>query len=200
MPQYFPSTQTGGMNYGGYGSYNAPQPLVYPSVPSYTNYPNYGNYGYVQNPNPIQPIQTPPAQNVQQTTQQMSLPTIKAEIIQVDNEQAARDSNVPANIQIPSSGYSQMFMTKDERFIFIKTTYPNTPYDFVMFERKVNIPESAPMPSGQNSSSQEIKMGDYITRDEFESRMTDMMKRQKYKPKNDYSKPHYESVKDDNNG
>lgn len=120
--------------------------------PGYYN--NYGGYntgyqqynGYQQQA-PMQPQQQP-------APQQMTPPTIHAEIIQVVDINAAKDYPVGA-------GQSQMLMTQDDSAIIIKTALANGKYTYDIYVRQA--PEQ-PKP--------EINPADYITREEFEQRIS----------------------------
>lgn len=156
MPQYFPTGYT-----PAYG-YSNPY-----SGQTYTQNYNYGQN--VQNTNPV--------------PQQMTQPTIRAEIIQIENEQAVKDYPVAA-------GMTQMFMSKDDKFIFIKTAFPNAPYDLVVYEKQAKVtPEEA----------QTIDTDKFVTRDEFESRINEILSKQKsykhkYYEKHDKANPVREDV------
>lgn len=118
------------------------------------------NYPYMQYQ------QTP---QYQQNTQQYTPPTVRAEIIQVEDRQAVENYPVAA-------GCTQMFMSKDDRFIFIKTAFPNAPYELIEYEKQ-NKKTSA--------NTNTVDTGIFITRDEFESRLSELMNKQKpYKHKN----------------
>lgn len=83
----------------------------------------------------------------------MTLPTIRAEIIQVSTEQEA--ANYPV-----AAGASQMFMLRDDSAICVKTAYPTGQSNLTVFEkRKQEMPQNAP---------------DFITRDEFERRLMEL--------------------------
>lgn len=147
MQQYFPTGYTS--TYGYSNPYNG---QTYPQ-----------NYIYGQN----QSGQT--VQNGNSMSQQMTPPTIRAEIIQVENEQAAKDYPVAA-------GMTQMFMSKDDKFIFIKTAFPNAPYEMVVYEKQIKMTQE---------SSPTINTDNFVTRDEFESRINEILSKQKtYKHKN----------------
>ena len=89
-----------------------------------------------------------------QTQQPMTLPTIRAEIVQIDDEQTA--SNYPVSVGVP-----QMMMTKDDRYIFIKTAYANGQSQLDIYERKPPKPKEAT-----------VDMSAYVTRDELEKRLS----------------------------
>ena len=159
MPQIFPT------GYNPTYGYGTPYPF-----PNQTYSPQ--QYTYTQ----------PNVQNGQQA-QQMTPPTIRAEIIQVENRQIVENYPVAA-------GCTQMFMSKDDKFIFIKTAFPNAPYELVEYEKKT---KSEPVAQNQNT----IDTDKFVTRDEFESRITEIMNKQKsYKHKN-YDKPIPATVRED---
>lgn len=105
------------------------------------------NYQYYQ----------PQMQNQYQTQQQsqMTPPTIHAEIIQVGGEQEVKDYPVAA-------GCTQMFMTKDDNNIFIKSAYANQPAQIVRYNRIEPVAEATP---------------DYVTKEELDKRLNDIMNR-----------------------
>lgn len=111
------------------------------------NYNNYfpANYAYFQ----------PQMQNqqYQQQTNQMSPPTIHAEIIQINGEQEVKDYPVAA-------GCTQMFMSKDDTSIFIKSAYANQPAQIVRYNKIEPIIENPP---------------DYVTKDELDKRLNEIM-------------------------
>jgi len=146
MPQYFP---TGYNPTYGYGT-------QYP-FPTQT----YPSYNYTQNP----VGQT--VQNVQ-PTQQMTPPTIRAEIIQVEDRQAVENYPVAA-------GITQMFMSKDDKFIFIKTAFPNAPYELVVYEKQAKV-ESKPVST--------VDTDKFVTRDELEQRLSEIVNRKQNYKKN----------------
>ena len=113
---------------------------------------NYYSYPqtYQQQYNLQQPYNSPQSQQYNsQPQQQYTPPTIHAEIIQVNNEQEAKDYPVAA-------GNTQMFIAKDDSAIYIKTAYVNTPAQLVVYKKSEPEPEVKP---------------DYITREEFEKRL-----------------------------
>lgn len=66
----------------------------------------------------------------------MTPPTIHAEIVQVDGDQAAAQYPVGA-------GASQMMIARDESAIFVKTATPNG-YTLDVFEKRPPAPQAAP--------------------------------------------------------
>ena len=116
-----------------------------------------------------QPYQQP-LQQIQQTApmpvqQQMTPPTIHAEIVQVDSEQAAE--NYPLAV-----GASQMMIAKDDSAIFVKSMYANGQYNFEVFAKRPKAPRRP-----------EIDPDIYITRDEFESRLQAILEASEAKEK-----------------
>ena len=111
------------------------------------------NYPYYQ---PFQPAyqQQYQAQYQAQSPQTMTPPTVHAEIIQVDNEQAAINYPVAA-------GVSQMMILKDESAIYIKTAYANGQANLDTYEKRPKTPLSASPDLSQ-----------YVTREELEKRLT----------------------------
>jgi len=101
----------------------------------------YGNFfpaSYQQSffgpPVPFYPQNQQPAQNSPQpqAAQMMTPPTIRAEIVQVDNEAAAE--RFPVGI-----GSSQMMIAKDDSAIFVKTASANG-YTLDVFEKRPPAP------------------------------------------------------------
>lgn len=86
-----------------------------------------------------------PQQQAQQATPQqqqpvaasMTPPTIRAEIVQVDNEQSAAQYPVGA-------GMSQMMMAKDDSAIFVKTVMANGQYTLDVFDKRPPAQQPAP--------------------------------------------------------
>ena len=115
----------------------------------YTPY-QYNGYQQQQQP-PMQP------QTMQQPAQQLTPPTIHAEIIQVDSIKAAKDYPVGA-------GQSQMLMTKDDSAIIIKMALANNQYSYAIYNRQT-----------EEQTIPEINPADYITRAEFEQRIQAIM-------------------------
>ena len=85
-------------------------------------------------------------QQIQQPQQAMTQPTIHAEIIQIPSEKDAWNQPVAA-------GASHMMITRDEKYIFIKSAYPNSQPTLDVYERQApRRPEGA---------------SDYVTLEEF---------------------------------
>jgi hypothetical protein len=109
-------------------------------------------YGGYYNTNPYQQFQ-------QQTMSQQpfTAPTIHAEIIQVDDMQAAYNYPVGA-------GQTQMFMARDDSAFFIKSVLANSQTSFVIYDRRKQ----------EQQKPESINMNDYITRTEFEQRLKEV--------------------------
>lgn len=112
-------------------------------------------------------------QQIQQPNQQLSPtmtpPTIRADIVQVDNEQAA--ANYPVAVGTP-----QMMMAKDDSAIYVKTAYANGQYQLDVFEKRPPRPQTPP-----------VDMGAYVTRDELEKRLSEVTRGSR-RPLNDTPK------------
>lgn len=105
-------------------------------------------------PYTYQPYQQMSTTQMSGTSQQMMTPpTIRAEIIQVDSEEAA--SSYPVGV-----GTSQMMIAKDDSAIYVKTALANGQATLDVFVKRPRTPSKPVM-----------DMGDYVTRDEFEKRL-----------------------------
>lgn len=105
---------------------------------------NYQPFGY-QNYQQMQGAQMSPANQ-----QMMTPPTIRAEIVQVDGEEAA--GNFPVG-----AGSSQMMIARDDSAIFVKTAAANGQgYTLDVFVKRPPAPVKPP-----------VDMGAYVTRDEL---------------------------------
>lgn len=125
--------------------------------PAQIYYPQqYSQAQYMQQQ---QPVQQPQAQ------QTLTPPTIHAEIVQVENEQAAESYPL-------SAGSSQMMIARDDSAIYVKTMYPNGQYKLDAFLKRPESPRSA-------SGGSDI----YITRDEFEKRLQEILAEREEPPK-----------------
>lgn len=119
-------------------------PANYQPFNPYQTYQNYQNYQQ-------------PVQQTQQQNQAYTLPTIHAEIVQVDDEQTARNFNVAA-------GSSQMMIAKDDSAIFVKTAYPNGESKLDVYEKRT-VQTSVINP----------EISDYVTVDMMEKRLEELM-------------------------
>ena len=133
-----------------------PNPGAYPAAfaPTMSGYQMPGYYPTMQpQMNYQQPGQAPQAAPAAGT--QMSLPTVHAEILQVENLQAMERQPVDA-------GTSQMMITKDETVIGVKSTLANGEYTLDIYEKRKPEPKP-PAP-------------EYVTREEFEMRIAEALK------------------------
>lgn len=119
-------------------------PANYQPFNPYQTYQNYQNYQQ-------------PVQQTQQQNQAYTLPTIHAEIVQVDDEQTARNFNVAA-------GSSQMMIAKDDSAIFVKTAYPNGESKLDVYEKRA-----------AQTSVINPEISDYVTVDMMEKRLEELM-------------------------
>lgn len=117
-------------------------------MPAYNPFPvGYNPY------NPYGPYQPQQMQQVQQP-QAMTPPTIHADIIQVESEAEADRYPMAAN-QPP-----QMFMTRDETAIFIKTMLANNQHDLKVYPLRPPAPPAPP-----------VDLKAYVTRQELDERL-----------------------------
>jgi len=94
----------------------------------------------------------------QQQVQQMTLPTIHAEIVQVDGEQAA--ANYPVG-----AGASQMMIARDDSAIYVKTAGANGS-TLDVYEKRPPAPAEPPFDPSR-----------YVTRDEIEALVASLVAR-----------------------
>lgn len=117
---------------------------------------SYQPFGYnyqSQIPQQMQGTQMSPANQ-----QMMTPPTIRAEIIQVDDETAAENYPVGA-------GSSQMMIAKDDSAIFVKTSATNgNGYTLDVFVKRPRTPQKASFDPDR-----------YVTREELESRLQEIL-------------------------
>lgn len=103
--------------------------------------------------------------NAQQTAQgqpqQMTPPTIRAEIIQVDSPEAI--DRFPQN-----TGSTQMYMTKDEAFIIIRSVLANGEHTDVIYDKR---PPAPPAPT--------IDPADYVRKDDLPSLIAEVIQNMK---------------------
>ena len=95
----------------------------------------------------------------QQQPQSMTPPTIHADIIQVESEAEADRYPMAAN-QPP-----QMFMTRDESAIFIKTMLANNQHDLKVYPLRPPAPPTPP-----------VDLAAYVTRQELDERLAALLK------------------------
>lgn len=110
----------------------------FPDFPGQQPYmdPQFARVHGQQQPTPAAQQPAPPQQQPSAATA-MTPPTIHAEIVQVDGEQAAEQYPVGA-------GASQMMIARDDSAIFVKTALPNGQYTLDVFVKRPPAPEAAP--------------------------------------------------------
>lgn len=98
-------------------------------------------------------------QNAQQeqNRQMMTPPTIRAEIVQVDSMDAIDRFPMAA-------GSSQMFITKDETNIVVRSMYANGQHSDDIYDRR---PPAPPAPT--------LNPAEYVRKDELEALITDAL-------------------------
>ena len=121
------------------------------------------SYPQMYVPQPVMPYQQPPAQMLQQQpatpitnpgqAQMMTPPTIRAEIVQVEDEAAA-------NIFPVGPGASQMMISRDESAIFIKSAMANGQTTLDVYDKR---PPAPPKPVFDPS--------EYVRKDELDERL-----------------------------
>ena len=123
-------------------------------------YPDYPGQQPYQDPAYLRAIGQPvnPVHPAQQQGQTLTPPTIRAEIVQVDGLDAIDRFPMAA-------GSSQMFMTKDEKSIVIRSMLANGQHTDVVYERK---PPAPPAPT--------LNPEDYVRRDEIADLVADAIK------------------------
>lgn len=102
--------------------------------------------------------QTQPQQGGQQLRQTMTPPTIRAEIVQVDKIDAIDSFPMGA-------GTTQMFMTRDDKNIIIRSMFANGQHSDDIYDRR---PPAPPAPA--------INPNDYVRRDELGSLLAEAIK------------------------
>lgn len=129
---------------------------------AYSYYQPYVGY---QNPYfqpPAYQQQTVPQTQQTPPTQVMTPPTIRAEIVQVENEAAAEQYPVGA-------GASQMMIAKDDSAIFVKTAHANEPPTLDVYIKRQPAP---PKPV--------FDPAEYLRKDEFETRLAAFLAAQEH--------------------
>jgi hypothetical protein len=101
--------------------------------------------------------QQQPAQQAQQNQQSLTPPTIRAEIVQVDSLDAIDRFPMAA-------GTSQMFMTKDEQNIVVRSMYANGQHNDDVYDKR---PPAPPAPT--------LNPADYVRKDELQALIADAL-------------------------
>ena len=129
-------------------------------MPGYNPFPvNYNPYNpYMQ----MQPAYMQGAQMPQQAQQPqpqaMTPPTIHADIIQVESEAEAE------RYPMAAGSPPQMFMTRDESAIFIKTMLANNQHEMKAYPLRPPAPPAPP-----------VDLAAYVTRDELDERLAALL-------------------------
>ena len=135
--------------------------------------PAFNNGFPVGYPQMVYPQYAPQYQQQMQQAQQipqqqaMTPPTIHAEIVQVDDESAVDRYPLAA-------GASQMFMTKDEGHVIVKTMYANGQYNKVCYDKREQQQAEAPR---------------YVTWEELENRLSELNPKPKRKREEKENEP-----------
>ena len=109
---------------------------------------------------PQQMMQPVPQAGQAAQNPQMSLPTVHADILQVADEEAMEKQPVDA-------GTSQMMITKDETVIGVKSVLANGESTMDIYRKQPRVQKPAEP--------------EYITREEFEQRMAEMIRAEREK-------------------
>jgi hypothetical protein len=122
--------------------------------------------------NPYQQAYQPYQQaNYQQPQQSQSFtqPTIRAEIVQIDGDEAEAN-NFPVQ-----TGGTQMMINKAEDKIFIKTVYANN---------QSNVDEYVKQPKAAQKS---VNYDDFVTREELEQRLAQITPKKEVEKNEEYN-------------
>lgn len=121
-------------------------------------YPDYPGQQTWQDPAYMRAYgQQQPAQQAQQSQHGLTPPTIRAEIVQVDSLDAIDRFPMAA-------GTSQMFMTKDEAAIVVRSMYANGQHNDDIYDKR---PPAPPAPT--------LNPDDYVRRDELKDLLAELL-------------------------
>lgn len=124
-------------------------------------YPDYPGQQTWQDPAYMRAYGQNVQQGQQQTQQQqMMTPTIRAEIVQVDSMDAIDRYPMAA-------GTSQMFMTKDEQNIVVRSMYANGQHNDDIYDKR---PPAPPAPT--------LNPAEYVRKDELEAMIAGLIQAQ----------------------
>lgn len=124
-------------------------------------YPDYPGQQTWQDPAYMRAYGQNVQQGQQQTQQQqMMTPTIRAEIVQVDSMDAIDRYPMAA-------GTSQMFMTKDEQNIVVRSMYANGQHNDDIYDKR---PPAPPAPT--------LNPSEYVRKDELEAMIAGLIQAQ----------------------
>lgn len=131
-------------------AYNTGFPATYPQAGYQV--PGYAQTGFAQQPGMYTQPQAGNQSGANYGPQTaMTPPTIHAEIIQVDSEAAV-------DTQPQAAGTAQMYMTRDDQCIIIKTQYAGGNFDKACYDRRPPAPAPEPFDPSE-----------YVRRDELPS-------------------------------
>lgn len=121
-------------------------------------YPDYPGQQTWQDPAYMRAYgQQQPTQQAQQSQQGLTPPTIRAEIVQVDSLDAIDRFPMAA-------GTSQMFMTKDEAAIVVRSMYANGQHNDDVYDKR---PPAPPAPT--------LNPADYVRKDELQALISEAL-------------------------
>lgn len=125
-------------------------------------YPDFPGQQPYQDPAYMRVMGQQQAQQAQQPAaqQMMTPPTIRAEIVQVDAMEAIDRFPMAA-------GTSQMFMTKDEKNIVVRSMYANGQHSDEIYDKR---PPAPPAPT--------LNPADYVRKDELQALIAEAMQAQ----------------------
>ena len=133
-------------------------------------YPDYPGQQTWQDPAYMRLYGQQGQQQAQQQGQMMTPPTIRAEIVQVDSLDAIDRYPMAA-------GTSQMFMTKDEAAIVVRSMYANGQHNDDVYDKR---PPAPPAPT--------LNPADYVRKDELQALIADALQA--------HTAPHKAATKD----
>ena len=120
-------------------------------------YPDWPGQQPYQDPAYVRAYGQQNQQHGQQQGQSLTPPTIRAEIVQVDTLDAIDRFPMAA-------GTSQMFMTKDEQNIVVRSMYANGQHNDDVYDKR---PPAPPAPT--------LNPADYVRKDELQALIADAL-------------------------
>ena len=120
-------------------------------------YPDWPGQQPYQDPAYVRMYGQNQQQQTQQTGQMMTPPTIDAKIIQVDSIEAIDRFPMAA-------GTSQMYMTKDEQTIVVRSMYANGQHSDDVWDKR---PPAPPAPT--------LNPADYVRKDELQAMLSELL-------------------------
>ena len=120
-------------------------------------YPDWPGQQPYQDPAYVRMYGQNQQQQTQQTGQMMTPPTIDAKIIQVDSIEAIDRFPMAA-------GTSQMYMTKDEQTIVVRSMYANGQHSDDVWDKR---PPAPPAPT--------LNPAEYVRKDELQAMLSELL-------------------------